>query len=228
MANDQNLVVSKREMTNKSGRNNLRKEGKIPGVYYSHDSKESIAFCIDENELAKAEKSNARIFNINVGDKKRNVLFKSVQYHPVTDKIMHVDLYGIKMDQKVTLKVPISLIGTAAGVTEGGILVQVLNELEVECLPGDIPEIIELDISDLNFGENKQVSDIDVDEKITIKSDVNDIIASVTQAAKEEEVVPLSDEEGDEFLEGDESTEGDTSSEEQKDDSNDNSDNSEG
>ena len=93
---------------------------------------------------------------------------------------------------------------------------------------GDIPEIIELDISDLNFGENKQVSDIDVDEKITIKSDVNDIIASVTQAAKEEEVVPLSDEEGDEFLEGDESTEGDTSSEEQKDDSNDNSDNSEG
>ncbi len=231
MANDQNLVVTKREMTNKSGRKNLRKEGKIPGVYYLHDSKESIAFSIDENELSKAEKSNARIFNINVGDKKRNVLFKSVQYHPVTDKIMHVDLYGIKMDQKVTLKVPISLTGTAAGVTEGGVLVQVLNEVELECLPADIPEVIEIDISDLNFGENKQVSDIDVNEKITIKSDTNDIIASVTQAAKEEEVVPVSDEEGEEFLEGEESTEGDTSSnasEEQKDGSNDDAGNSEG
>ena len=231
MANDQNLVVTKRELTNKSGRKNLRKEGKVPGVYYSHDSKESIAFCIDENELSKAEKSNARIFNINVGDKKRNVLFKSVQYHPVTDKIMHVDLYGIKMDQKVTLKVPISLTGTAVGVTEGGVLVQVLNEVELECLPSDIPEVIEIDISDLNFGENKQISDIDVNEKITIKSDANDIIASITQADKEEEAVPVSDEEGGEFLEGEESSEGDAASDtptEQKDGSEDKADNSEG
>jgi len=223
MENNQNLVVSKREITNKSGRKNLRKEGKVPGIYYSHDSKESIAFCIDDGEVSKAEKSNARIFNINVGDKKRNVLFKSVQYHPVTDKIMHVDLYGIKMDQKVTLKVPLSLTGTALGVTEGGILVQVLNELEIECLPADIPEIFELDISDLNFGENKQVSDIDVDEKITVKSDENGIVASITQAAKEEEPIPTSDEEDEEFIEGEESVEGEDQSGEQKDDSQDDS-----
>ena len=88
------------------------------------------------------------IFSINVGGKERTVLFKSVQYHPVTEEMTHIDLYGVNMDQAVTVKVQLILNGNATGViNEGGVLVQSLNELEIDCLPGDIPENIEVDIT---------------------------------------------------------------------------------
>ena len=99
-------------------------------VYYSFDSKSSIPFSIDIKNLRDAQKSGFNIFNINVGSKKRTVLFKSVQYHPVTDEILHIDLYGIKMDQAVTVSVSVTLVGTPKGVQEqGGTLIQGLNEL---------------------------------------------------------------------------------------------------
>ena len=103
MSNEIILNVNKREVVKKGQRKRLRKEGKIPGIYYSHDSRESIPFYIEINELIRAQKSEERIFDINVGSKKRSVLFKSVQYHPVTDEIIHIDLYGIKMDQLLQL-----------------------------------------------------------------------------------------------------------------------------
>ena len=178
MANEFNLTVNKRELSNKSGRKQLRKLGKVPGVFYSHDSKKSTPFYINIADLKDAQKSGSRVFNINVGNKKRTVLFKSVQYHPITDEIIHVDLYGIKMDQTVVVNILVKLLGTAKGVQEeGGILVQVLNELEVECLPMDIPESVEVDISHLALGESFRVEDLDDIEKITIKSssDQNDL-----------------------------------------------------
>ena len=95
MSNEFNLNVDKRGLTNKSGRKKMFNEGKVPGIYYSHDSKESIPFSISKKELIKAQKAETQIYNITVGSKKRNVLFKSVQYHPVTDEIIHIDLYGI-------------------------------------------------------------------------------------------------------------------------------------
>ena len=96
MSKEFNLVVDKRELVSKGERKRILKEGKkIPGVYYSHDSKESIPFYIEKSELVKAQRAESQIFDITVGGKKRNVLFKSVQYHPVTDQILHVDLYGI-------------------------------------------------------------------------------------------------------------------------------------
>ena len=149
-----------------------------------------IPFYIEINELIRAQKSEERIFDINVGSKKRSVLFKSVQYHPVTDEIIHIDLYGIKMDQTVTVNVNLELTGTAKGVTEGGIVVQTLNELEIECLPMDIPKVIQLDVSELEIGQNLKVENIILDEKITAISNVEQIVVSVTQAMKEEELTP--------------------------------------
>ena len=203
MSNEFILNVNKRDLCNKGERKRSLKQGKIPGIYYSHDSKESIPFYMDSKELIKAQQSDSRIFSINVGSKKRNVLFKAVQYHPVTDQIMHIDLYGIKMDQAVSIKVGIILTGTAEGVKEGGILVQVLNELDVSCLPMDIPNEIQIDVSALEIGQNIKVSDLSLDDKITIETNLDEIITSVTQAMKEEEVVVEVDEDA-EFLEGDE------------------------
>ena len=219
MSKEFNLVVDKRELVSKGERKRILKQGtKVPGVYYSHDSKESIAFYIEKNELLKAQKAETQIFDITVGGKKRNVLFKSVQYHPVTDQILHVDLYGIKMDQVVSVSVLINLIGTAKGVTEGGIVVQALNELEIECLPMDIPTGIEVDISELDIGDSMKVEDVVLDDKITAKSNADQIIVSITQAMKEEELIPQVDED-EELLDGTgEDTEGSESSEESKED----------
>ena len=204
MSKEFNLVVDKRELVNKGERKRVLREGiKVPGVYYSHDSKESISFYIAKNELMKAQKAETQIFDITVGGKKRNVLFKSVQYHPVTDEILHVDLYGIKMDQVVSVSVLINLTGTAQGVTEGGIVVQALNELEIECLPMDIPTSVDLDISELDIGDSLKVEDITLDDKITAKSSAEQIIVSITQAMKEEELIPQVDED-EELLEGEE------------------------
>ena len=202
MSKEFNLVVDKRELVSKGERKRILKEGtKVPGVYYSHDSKESIPFYIEKSELVKAQRAESQIFDITVGGKKRNVLFKSVQYHPVTDQILHIDLYGIKMDQVVSVSVLINLMGTAKGVTEGGIVVQALNELEVECLPMDIPTSIDVDISQLDIGDSMKVEDIVLDEKITAKSNAEQIIVSITQAMKEEELIPQADED-EELLDG--------------------------
>ena len=199
MANEFNLELTKRNIGNKGVLKKLRKENKIPGIYYSHDSKASVPFYIDRKILREAHKSGARIFNITVGSKKRTVIFKAVDYHPVTDEVIHVDLYGVKMDQAVAVNVAVHLLGTAMGTVEGGILVAGLSEIEIECLPLSIPENIEVDISHLEIGNVLRVEDLVVNDDISIKSSPDQIIASVTHPMKEEEVVV--EEEDEEFME---------------------------
>ena len=202
MSNEFNLVVEKREFVNKGGRKKMLRDGKIPGIFYSHDSKASLPFSIDKKEIVKAQKAETQIYNITVGSKKRNVLFKSVQYHPVTDEIIHIDLYGIKMDQAVSVNISININGTAKGVVDGGVLVQGLNDLEVECLPADIPQSLDVDISHLDIGDSLRASDIQLDKKLTLKTAEDQIIVSVTMAAKEEEPTELLSDELEEGAEG--------------------------
>ena len=201
MANEFNLEVTKRNLSNKGALKKLRKEGKVPGIYYSHDSKSSTPFYIEKKMLREAYKSGARIFNINVGSKKRTVIFKAVDYHPVTDEVIHVDLYGVRMDQAVTVFVPINLVGTAKGIQEGGILVQGQNEIEIDCLPMDIPEFIEVDISGLGIGDVMRAEDVKIDEKLSMKTSSDQIIASVTHQMKEEEAVAEDEDTAEEFME---------------------------
>ncbi|MBC8312175.1 MAG: 50S ribosomal protein L25 [Candidatus Marinimicrobia bacterium] len=208
------LEVSKREGSGKKASKQVRREGGIPGVYYSHDSKESISFSIDKKELFEAQKSGAHIFNISVGTKKRNVVFKSVQYHPVTDDILHIDLYGVKMDEKITVKIAIHLTGDAIGVKEeGGVLSSPTSEIEVECLPMDIIGAIEVDVTELSIGDSMQVGEIKLDDKHTLMSSPDAVVASVTHAMREEE--PVVEEEGEDLFmdeEGGEAPEGDDAS----------------
>jgi len=215
MSNEFSLNVDKREMLNKGGRKRALKEGKIPGIYYSHDSKESIPFYINRAQLNYAQKADTQIFNISVGNKKRNVLFKSIQYHPVTDEIIHIDLYGIKMDQLVSVNVIINISGTAKGVTEGGILVQNLNEVEIECLPMDIPQSVDIDVSHLDIGDSFRCEELVLDEKLKLKTPEDQIIISVTVPMKEEEIIPEVDEDA-EFLDGEDAEEGAEGEEEDK------------
>ena len=192
---DYKIEVSKRELSNKkSFVKNLRHNGEIPGVYYSHDSKESIPFMVAQKVLREALKSNAQVYKINVGDKLRDVIIKSMQYHPLTEEIVHIDLYGVDMDTKVIVKVPVVILGQAIGIKEGGVLNQNMTELEIECLPSDIPQNIEIDISDLALGDALRLENITVSEKLTLVGDNETLIASIVVPAKQEEVVESEEE----------------------------------
>ena len=197
MANEYKIEINKRDNVNRQALKQLRRDGNIPGIYYSATSKDSTPIFITKNDFIQAIKSGARIFNILVDDKKQNVLFKSVQYHPVTEEILHLDLYGVRMDQAISIKVSIELTGDAIGVKdEGGILNQPLNEIEIQCLPSDIPDFIELNISELGMGDSLNAGDIKLDKKFKLVTNEDSVVVSVTQPMKEvEPVVELDEDE---------------------------------
>ena len=221
MANEHQIDINKRDNTGKKGVKQLRREGNIPGVYYSPTSESSTPIFLTQSEYHEAVKSGARIFNISVGGKKQTVLFKSVQYHPVTEQVLHIDLYGIRMDKPVNIKISVHLTGDPIGVTdEGGVLNQASNEIEIQCLPGDIPEFVETDISELNLGDSISVGIIELDEKFTLITGEDSVAVSVTQPMKEiepevevDEDELFLDEDG-EPIEGEEGKEGEKPAEE--------------
>ncbi len=203
MAKEYKLEVEKRDSTKKTDLKKYRKEGKIPGVYYSYDSKESINFLVSQSEINAAIKSDANIFAISVGGENKNVLFKSVQYHPVTDQMIHIDLYGVNMKKAVIVKVPLEMTGDAIGVKEeGGILNQVSQDIEIKCLPMEIPNVLEVDISNLSIGDTLTASQIALGDSLELMSAEDMLIISVTMPMKE--VQP----EADESLEEGEESEG--------------------
>ena len=191
MAKQFKLTVEKRDLKGNKDLRQLRQDMKIPGVYYSYDGS-NILFQISNNEIKNAIQSGANIFTVNVGGKEQNVVFKSVQYHPVTEQIIHIDLYGVDMNKPISIKIPIVYVGTPLGVTEGGVVVTNLNEIEISCLPSDIPENIEVDISNISIGENIQAGDVDLGDKFKLVTMADSTLMSVTHVVVEE--TPVVDE----------------------------------
>ncbi len=190
MATEYKLEVNRREDFGKKANKLLRREGNIPGVYYSADSKSSTHFYINAKELTAASKSGAHLYKVSVGGKLRTVLFKDVQYHPVTDEVLHLDLYGVKMDEKVQIKVPLVLNGEPIGVTEeGGNLTHPLVELDIVCLPTEIPDNIEIDVSELHLGESMHAGAINLPENVELAISEDVVVASVTHAMREEDLI---------------------------------------
>ena len=224
MSKEYKLEVEKRTKENKKDLKELRRNGKVPGIYYSYDSKDSLPFFIEQSVITQAIKSDSNIFSINVGGKNRTVLFKSVQYHPVTEEMTHIDLYGVNMDKPVIVKVPINLVGTPIGVKEeGGILNQTSQELEIKCLPGNIPNIIDINIEELSIGDTILAESIKMDETLELISSLDTLIVSVTVPMKE--VEPQLDEELEDGEDGEdgESSEEATASDDSKEESSDSS-----
>ena len=217
MATEYKLEVQKRNDLGKKASKQIRKNGLIPGIYYSSDSKESISFSIEQAELRNASKSGARLYSVNVGGKARTVLFKNVQYHPVTEEVLHIDLYGVKMDEKIQIKVPLILLGDPVGVTqEGGNLMQSVLEIDIVCLPAQIPEKIELNIEELHIGESIHAGSVNLPENIDLGMAEETVVASVNYEMKEEELETAISEEDD--ITFDEESDGDQSSEDLVDD----------
>ena len=160
-------------------------------------------------KLNQALNSSQRIYEVELETGTQYVMIKNLQYHPVTDEVIHVDFMRVKRTEKMTIAVPIILVGKSIGVTEGGILSQGLNQIEVSCFPTNVPEQIELDVTKLDLNESFSVSDLKFeDEDIEILSSLDISVASViTQGSTEEEIE--SEEEEPEVDEGSKEVEND-------------------
>jgi large subunit ribosomal protein L25 len=166
MATTATISARSRESRGKGAARQTRREGRIPGVLYGH-GEDSLSLSVDANELQKLVHSISienTIVDLDLGSgEPYKVLIRELQRHPFRDEFVHIDFFHVAMDEKIQVEVPIVLIGTPTGVkNKGGVLDHQLRELEVFCLPGSIPEKIELDVSSLDIGDSIHVSDIEL------------------------------------------------------------------
>ena len=185
------LEAQKREPGNKNAARRVRVGGKIPGIVYGA-GKDSAAVAVDARQvlrILKSESGHNTIFDLALDNDRMKAMIVDWQFEPIKGQLLHVDLQRIAMDEKLTVTVPVVLKGEALGVkTEGGILEQLLREVEIECLPADIPKAIEVDVSHLVFGVEVRVKDLAHSDKLKFLTDENQMIAHITSV--KEEVAP--------------------------------------
>jgi large subunit ribosomal protein L25 len=182
-----------REETGKGSNRRLRRSGKIPAVLYGHKN-EAVPLAVDPKDIFKILHSHSgenTIFGLNVPGRERlNCLIKEYQLEPVSHSLLHADFYEVAMDETLEVRVPLETEGEAYGVkTEGGLLDIVHRELRVECLPGDIPEALVVNVTDMKIGDLLRVRDIVVSDKVKILDDPETVVVAVEHPRAEEEVV---------------------------------------
>lgn len=190
------LTAKKRAVNSKSLRNSLRNEGRVLGVFYSkHD--EPVAIDVTEKALKPlVYTAETHLVGLQIeGDKEHECILKDVQFDPITDKVIHFDLLGLTTGETFQLEVPIQFIGSPVGVKEGGVLQEFLHKLDIECLPKDIPQHIEVKIQDLRVGDAIHVSDLAA-EGITILNPEDAVIVAVTHPKVEKTEEETGEEEG--------------------------------
>lgn len=166
--------------TGKSNSNRLRMTGKVPGIYYAPGD-EPLPIAVKETELKNLiYTTEAHIVKLKLDNGKEfQCILKEVEFDPVTDKPIHFDLYGLKAGAKITLEVPIVLVGKAPGVEKGGIIEHLLHTVEVECSSDAIPEHIEVDISNLDIGDSIHVRDLNVPGVKILENELSVVVAIV-------------------------------------------------
>ena len=183
------LEIENRKSVGKKASKLIRRAGKIPSVLY-YKGEKPVSISIDRQLLNQAIKSDQRIYEVEIDSESQYVMIKEAQYHPITDEIIHVDFMRVRRSEKMTISVPITLVGNPAGVTEGGILSQSMTQIEISCFPTNVPESIEVNVDHLDINSSVSVGDVTVDdEDIEIISASDLSIASVIPPAVEEEPV---------------------------------------
>jgi len=160
----------------------LRAQGLLPVTVYGHG--EPVAAAVDAKKLAsifRTQTGHNTIFNLNLDNgESPAVIIKDWDADPVKGRLVHADLYRLKLDEVMRVTVSVQMVGTPYGVkTEGGLLEVQAHELEIECLPGDIPEHISVDVSELKLGQHISVSDLNLGDKIKVMNDPDTVLASV-------------------------------------------------
>ncbi|MGH9587009.1 MAG: 50S ribosomal protein L25 [Acidobacteriaceae bacterium] len=181
---------------NKNAARRVRAKGRIPAVVYGA-AEPSVAIEVDPKQITRILHSDAghnSIFDLEIGGSdgnsaKAKAMIVDWQYEPIKGALLHIDFKRIALDKAIRVEVPIQLVGVATGVkNEGGILDQVLREIEIECLPGDIPSHIDVDVTNMAFGDVLRVADLPHSDKLKFLEDEDSTVAHVT--AVKEEVAP--------------------------------------
>jgi large subunit ribosomal protein L25 len=188
---EQNLLEAQpRTSGTKNDARRVRRQGKVPAVVYGA-GKAAMPVSVDPRQVARilhSETGYNTVFDLTLDGERTKAMIVDWQYEPMKGSLLHIDLKRIAMDQKLRVNVPIELVGEPAGVKQqGGILEQISREVEVECLPGDIPNAVELNVAELVFGMVLRVSDLPKNEKIRFISDPDQPVAHII-SIKEEEV----------------------------------------
>lgn len=172
--------------------NQIRKDGFLPAVIYGKDTKpENIQFNLKEFEKTYQNAGSSTLVDLSIEDKNPvKVLIQDVQYDPVKDVPIHADLYAIKMDEKITTNIPVKFIGVSPAVKDlEGNFIANYDEIEVECLPGDLISEIEVDVSGLKtFEDNIKISDLKIPSNIKVLSEPDEVVALVNPPRSEEEL----------------------------------------
>lgn len=173
----------------------LRRQGKIPGIYYSHGEK-NIPIAVSELTLRPLIKTSAtHVINLKLDDGSTHTcILRDVQFDPVTDKPVHFDFFGLKEDEAVTIQVPVVVKGTAQGVKDGGILQHILHSVRVSCLPKYIPDHIEVDVTGLLMNRSIHVKELTIPNVKILENENSAVVAVVPPTImKEAEVAPTAE-----------------------------------
>jgi large subunit ribosomal protein L25 len=184
---DKNVEAKPRQSGTKNDARRIRKSGLVPAVLYGAGL-EPITIAVDPKQMKRiltSEAGHNTIFDLAAGGDSGKAMIVDWQYEPIKGALLHVDIKRIAMDKLLRVSVPVALKGEAPGVKiQGGILEQMMREVEIECLPADIPGRLDADVSKLEFGQTIRVADLPHSDKIRFITDENQAIAHVT-AVKE-------------------------------------------
>jgi large subunit ribosomal protein L25 len=194
------IEVYSRERVGKEGAKKVRAKGEIPAVVYGKETNMAVRVPLASQKILRsAHFSESTIITMEVvnGEKKDNfsVLIKDIQYSPLTEAVIHLDFLKVSLEEKIRVHVPLSFKGEPASVKEGAVVEYILRELEIEGYPLDIPEKIEIDISNLEIGHSIHVSDITIAQNLKCMAHLEDTVVTLVAKMKEEEIMPAEAEE---------------------------------
>ncbi len=188
------LPVERREAAGSRAARRLRRAGNVPGIVYG-GGEEPVPFQVDARELRHALQHAGAVLELSIdGAGSTPVVVKELTRHPVTGATTHIDVLRVRLDQPISATVVLDLVGgeNAPGVKEGGVLEQVTRELSIEALPGDIPDAIHHDVSELQIGDTVTLEAVAPPQGITLTDDPETVLATVTpprlQAEVEDEI----------------------------------------
>ena len=212
------LNLEPRSKTGNAAARKLRRDGKIPVNYY-YGGEENQNMSIDKKILHKAIQSGQQVFELELDGNTIYVTVKEAQYHPVTEEIIHLDLLRVRRDVKMKFSIPLNLVGDSVGAIEGGIVSQSANAIDIECLPTDVPDSIDVDITNLELNGTVFANDIVLPDDTELLSPEDTTIAVCAPPTAEVEV-EVPDEEGDEDGEDTSEAQGETEDKKTEDDGN--------
>jgi len=187
---DTKLIAKKRDLEGTGNSRRIRRAGALPGIVYG-GAKEPVSIEMEAHDLELIlhhHTSESLIIDIELeGEGDIAVLVKEVQHHPVTDDLLHVDMQRVVAGQVMNMEIQLVLVGEAEGVKAGGTLDHVMHSISVECLPKDLVEAIEVDISELGIGDNLHISDLGIDAKYKVLVDEASIVCAISGPMAEEE-----------------------------------------